>query len=243
MKNVTDIFKVRFRELRIMSKKSQEELAHELGVSRGAISYYEKGDRVPDINVLNSIADYFHVSCDYLLGRSDIPKPDIERQAISELTGLSDTSISALKLLKKTSNPECGLGYETATHRLLMLEAINVIIESHADDLLSNLCYYFFTNFTHFGNFYAEGETPDPISELALYDNNLRISYSEDYDFFSNAFLLMIQRDLTDIRNEYYRELSLALHPVENRLTAEETYKVIREFLKTKSKQKNPFES
>lgn len=241
MKNVTDIFKVRFHELRIMNKKSQEELARELGVSRGAISYYEKGNRVPDINVLNSIAEYFHVSCDYLLGKSDIPKPDTERQAISELTGLSDASISALKLLKKTSTPECGLDYETVTHRLLMLEAINVIIESHADDLLSNLCYYFFTNFTHFGNFYSEDETHDPISQLALYDNNLCISYSEDYDFFSNAFLLMIQRDLTYIRNEYYQELSLALHHVEKRLTSEEAYKIIWEFLKTKSKQKKSF--
>ena len=38
MENVTDIFKTRLRDLRISSNKSQEELANELGISRGAVS-------------------------------------------------------------------------------------------------------------------------------------------------------------------------------------------------------------
>lgn len=242
MENVTDIFKTRLRDLRISSNKSQEELANELGISRGAVSYYEKGNRVPDINILNNIAEYFHVTCDYLLGRSDIPRPDIDKQAISELTGLSDASISALKLLKRTSCPQNGVSYETAINRLLLLETINVIIESHADDLLDHLSCYFFARFTHFGNFYDKRSELSPISELELYDKSLNISISEDYDFLSNSFLLMIQRDLTDIRDSYYHNLTVNLRTSLTGETTERAYRIIQNFLKIKSKQRNPFE-
>lgn len=242
METVTEIFKTRLRNLRISSNKSQEELANALGISRGAVSYYEKGSRVPDINILNNIAEYFHVTCDYLLGISDIPQPDIEKQAISELTGLSDASISELKLLKETSIPQNGVDYETAVSRLLLLETINVIIESHADGLLHHLACYFFAHFTHFGNFYDEHGKLSPISELELYDKSLNIAVSEDYDFLSDSFLLMIQKDLTYIRDLHYHNLTFKLHTSLTGETPERSYKIIQNFLKAKSKRDNPFE-
>ena len=57
-------------ELRCDRKMTQIELAKALFVSPGTISNYEKGVHYPDIEKLMDIADFFHVSIDYLLGRS-----------------------------------------------------------------------------------------------------------------------------------------------------------------------------
>ena len=50
MKNVTDLFSSRLKKLR--GNKNQADVAKEIGISRGALSYYESGERKPDINVL-----------------------------------------------------------------------------------------------------------------------------------------------------------------------------------------------
>jgi len=61
----------RLKELRQQSNASQQELADLLGVSTRAWRFYESGDREPNIAGLISLADYFNVSLDYLVGRSD----------------------------------------------------------------------------------------------------------------------------------------------------------------------------
>ena len=64
-------FALRLKYLREKHGFSQAELADRIGVSRGSISFYENNSRVPDIDVLGSLCDFFSVSSDYLLGRSD----------------------------------------------------------------------------------------------------------------------------------------------------------------------------
>ena len=52
---------------------SQLKLSIELNMSQNTISRYETGDREPGINELIKLADYFNVSVDYLLERTDNP--------------------------------------------------------------------------------------------------------------------------------------------------------------------------
>jgi len=59
----------RLRELRKENKMSQEELGKLLGVSKVSISGYEKGSRIPSLDILSGILDIFGVSADYLMGR------------------------------------------------------------------------------------------------------------------------------------------------------------------------------
>lgn len=53
---------------------SQKKAANDLGISQGLLSHYEKGKRECGLDFLVKAADYYSVSCDYLLGRSPEPQ-------------------------------------------------------------------------------------------------------------------------------------------------------------------------
>lgn len=63
-------FKNVFKNLRIKSGYTQDGLAEALGISRSAISMYETGNREPDFETLEQIADFFNVDMNFLLGKS-----------------------------------------------------------------------------------------------------------------------------------------------------------------------------
>lgn len=60
-------FMNRIKELRKASGWTQEELANKLGVSRSRVGMYETGQRKPDFEALEAIADLFNVDMNYLL--------------------------------------------------------------------------------------------------------------------------------------------------------------------------------
>ncbi|MCM1441023.1 MAG: helix-turn-helix domain-containing protein [Roseburia sp.] len=59
------------KDLRLELKLSQRELGVKLGVCNQTISFWESGQREPDLDALIEIAKFFGVSTDYLLGVSD----------------------------------------------------------------------------------------------------------------------------------------------------------------------------
>lgn len=67
--------KLRLKECRKMSGKTQVEIAQLIGITRAAYSNIENGRREPDFASLNTLADYFDVTVDYLLGREQNEKP------------------------------------------------------------------------------------------------------------------------------------------------------------------------
>ena len=64
----------RLKVLREQKKMSQTRLALELGMTQNSISRFETGVRKPDFDTLIMLADYFDVSIDYLVERSDDPR-------------------------------------------------------------------------------------------------------------------------------------------------------------------------
>jgi transcriptional regulator with XRE-family HTH domain len=64
-------FSERLNQLRKTNNLKAEELAIIAGVKRRIIFMYEKGDTKPSFDVLIALADYFNVSLDYLVGRSN----------------------------------------------------------------------------------------------------------------------------------------------------------------------------
>ncbi len=63
----------RLKELRDRRGISQLKLAMDLGLTQNSVSRYESGAREADYKTLIALADYFGVSVDYLLERTDNP--------------------------------------------------------------------------------------------------------------------------------------------------------------------------
>lgn len=77
----------RLKSLRNGTPDTQAQLADKLGVARTTYAMYEQGKREPDNATLNKIADFFNVSVDYLLGRTDIKyrfNPEKEYEGLEE---------------------------------------------------------------------------------------------------------------------------------------------------------------
>ena len=70
-------FADRLKQLRLERNMTQEQLGEILGVKKYSIYTYEKGRSGPDIDGLIALADFFEVSVDYLIGRTD--KREINR--------------------------------------------------------------------------------------------------------------------------------------------------------------------
>lgn len=70
----------RIREERIKKDINQPELAKMLNISKQTVSNWENGKRTPDIDTLETLAKFFDVSTDYLLGISDIKNSDLENE-------------------------------------------------------------------------------------------------------------------------------------------------------------------
>ena len=64
-------FRTRLKQLRNEKKINQRELANFLKVAPSTISMYESGQREPNFEVLESLADFFNVDLNYLLGKSN----------------------------------------------------------------------------------------------------------------------------------------------------------------------------
>lgn len=73
----------RLKELRKERNKTQKELANKFNMSESAIGMYERNERTPSQELTKEIADYFQVTVDYLLGRSDFKKWSDESKKLS----------------------------------------------------------------------------------------------------------------------------------------------------------------
>lgn len=119
-------------ELRKARGLSQKEAAAKLGISQALLSHYEKGIRECGQGFLIKAADFYGVSCDYLLGRSSNPTGEEEIKIISEEEDsdafpLTKTFFKASSQLKSTlyqSDPGIGAKLDL----LLAVQLYRIII-------------------------------------------------------------------------------------------------------------------
>lgn len=108
-------FGSRLKELRKEYSVTQEELANILQVRRPAISGYETKNQQPDFDRLIKLANFFNVTTDYLLGRSNIrntekPMKEEQHEILSIFNKLSSNdkkrAIGLIRLLADSSDSE-----------------------------------------------------------------------------------------------------------------------------------------
>ena len=88
------------RELRVAKGINQSELGQLLGVTKQCVSNWENDNVLPSIEMLIKIADYFNVSCDFLLGRTSVNTLNISGLNTEQITIVS----SIIKEFEKTKH-------------------------------------------------------------------------------------------------------------------------------------------
>ena len=79
--------------LRRMRGISQRQVAADLGISQALLSHYENGAREPGLSFVCRVCDYYGVSADYLLCRTDSPgslEPSMARDFLNRLRALTE---------------------------------------------------------------------------------------------------------------------------------------------------------
>lgn len=165
-------FPIILTELRKEKGLSQKEAAAKLGISQALLSHYEKGIRECGQSFLIKVADFYGVTCDYLLGRTKkrneldvIANEILSSPSVSDSAPTGKTFIKAGTLvtqyLQNTDN--------TGGMKLDMLYAISLykvmLVQAKAGNLPKNWC----------GRAYADGEVCcNPLYlgtiELAAYE-------------------------------------------------------------------------
>ena len=116
-------------ELRKKKGLSQYEMADRLGVSRGKLANYEQGSRQPDFDTLSKLADFFDVSTDYLLGRTETPRTD---NKLPELTTKDERDISKkLENILEDLDGESSLAFDGEPLDETTRELVRAQIESN----------------------------------------------------------------------------------------------------------------
>ncbi len=96
-----EIIAKRLSELRKKKGIKQDEIAELLNVKRATVANYETGKRAPDYETIIKLADYYGVSCDYI-----IRGIKSEFAEVHNSTGLSNEAIEALQKIFKQSKGE-----------------------------------------------------------------------------------------------------------------------------------------
>lgn len=97
----------RLKELRVEKGLLQSDIAKIINKSERTVGFYETGERDMNTETLAKLADFFDVTIDYLLGKSDIKKPDKDAEEFqfayhSEMNGLTPEEIAdALRFYKE----------------------------------------------------------------------------------------------------------------------------------------------
>lgn len=89
----------RLKELREERNLLQKDIAKYLNITSSAYGYYEQGKRSLDIGTINKLADFFYVSADYLLGRTENRNSRVE--STLELEADNPNRESYIKLEEK----------------------------------------------------------------------------------------------------------------------------------------------
>lgn len=84
-------FSKRLKELRVSKNLTLEELGEQVNAAKQTVGHWETGYRIPTIDVVMKLANYYGVSLDYLLGATDFPYPLSEK---------------VVNIINQASNPE-----------------------------------------------------------------------------------------------------------------------------------------
>lgn len=195
-------FSDRFKLLRAEHDLSQQNLADQLGLSKSSVNMYERGEREPGIETLETIADYFNVDMDYLLGKSDIPNKNSWLDKIDKSVDLdvlrSQVKFENLFPIERKRYPL--IGTIACGEPILANEELELYVES-GTDLQADFCLR------------AKG---DSMIGARIYDGDIVFIRKQSMVDNGEIAAVVIDDEATLKRVNYYPEQNLLILKAEN---------------------------
>lgn len=147
----------RLKKLRTDKKLSQRELAERFNISQSAIAYYESGKKEPNHEMLQKLADFFEVSLDYLLGRTDnteptqletnqilekisVLPPDVRKELTDAISAVINRQIKSNVLLQEWKKPEVKSFIKDNLNLTHVENAVNTLTDIKPMFLIADAC-------------------------------------------------------------------------------------------------------
>lgn len=121
-----DTISIRLKELRKEKDVMQKDVANFLDISSSAYGFYEQGKRTPTSDIVVKLAEYFDVSTDYLLGKTD--ERNIETKKENDLEKENDVEKGINTIFQKEVVQLCGEPL-SPEDRILLEDSIRSTIE------------------------------------------------------------------------------------------------------------------
>ena len=182
---------------------NQGEFADSVGISRGAMSYYEQELRTPDIGVLRAICEKYKVSADYLLGLM----PDTNH-AVSDVcleTGLHPKAVKRLQILQKMKEididdfykleEQFGEEYLNMTPFTSATAMMNLLLTSDEGLVMLNLLSAIMV-----GAEFVTGSDEQPHFKLLTNHKNLEVTFP--FENITAALWINVQREAERLRDK-----------------------------------------
>lgn len=118
-------FGERLRSLREKKRITQKELAKLFKIAESTVSMYERGEREPNFEIVNKLANFFGVSIDYLLGRTDDPTPPSQAKGV-----VSDYS----PFLRAIKEKYPGVNIDDPDVQRKLMRAIDLVLEDYLEN-------------------------------------------------------------------------------------------------------------
>ena len=130
----------------------QKDLAAAIGVHVNVVSYWCRSVRIPNIDQIVEVAQFFGVTTDYLLGLTDVAAPDMDMQALCDMTGL--TADAAANLIR--------LGNPKEDEESDYMQAVNAMLSKNGNPLrLAAYIYFLMEDCKRADDYLRASEFPD----------------------------------------------------------------------------------
>lgn len=158
-------------QLKEENKKTQKQICGDIKATEKTVASWIKGQKQPETYKLCALADYFNVSTDFILGRTEYR--NLGNEDISKAIGLSEKSIEVLRFLNGLSVTN----EEDKRHHRKVIDLINVVLE---DTYSAMIAYRGSDDNPPVENIFSfMKDYIDPIeTELSFYENGERKSLS-----------------------------------------------------------------
>lgn len=131
-------FSEKLSELRRKKGISQRVASGDLHISQALLSHYENGLREPGLGFVSRACDYYGVSADYILGRSDVPvhvTPVVGEEAADGLTEMLGIILNLMSLHKVSLGDGDSARQLAAMHGMIVSAMRDTPEETHSEGL------------------------------------------------------------------------------------------------------------